>query len=100
MGKFQPARPVLDPRTSRDAEDEHTATGARARNCDVVLSFVGGGRTASEIAEFCHPFGIDLQETRRRLTDLKAAGTVVRGEAKRAANRGKRESVWRIAEKL
>lgn len=88
-----PASHTDDPQTSKEAEASHTNSGNRRRHCAVVLSAVEEhpGRTASELEQYV-PY--DLQETRRRLTDLRHAGKVDQGAARLAAGRTKRESTW------
>lgn len=91
-----PASHNVDPWTSHAAEREHTNTGVRGAHCAAVLELVirNPGFTASELEEVA-PF--DLQEVRRRLTDLKHADKVCQGEARKALGRRKAETTWWVA---
>lgn len=84
-----------DPSTSHVAALEHTQSGARDLHCEVVLRLVAAnaGKTASELAAMA-PY--DLQEVRRRLTDLKHIGDVRNGAPRRAHGRAKAEVTWWI----
>ena len=94
---YPPATHTSDPTTSHDAEREHTRSGARGRHCRIVLDLVERFpmETASEL-ELLAPF--DLQEVRRRLTDLKHAGYVVQDLPRLADGRRKAETTWRVLE--
>jgi hypothetical protein len=91
-----PASHTHDPATSHEAEHQHTRSGARGQHCAVVLEAVRAHpcRTASELERWV-PY--DLQETRRRLTDLLHAGDVIQGDPRTAAGRRKREVTWSLA---
>jgi len=90
---FPPATHRNDPETSRDAERAHTESGAREIHMNIVHGIVRTrpGLTARELEKFA-PF--DLQEVRRRLTDLKAIGKVRMGEARRIEGRSRAERTW------
>lgn len=77
---YPPASHKTDPWTSRAAEQEHTASGQREHNIERVLRAVqmARGATADDIAEAT---GLDVYETRRRLSDLKNSGRLVQGSA-------------------
>jgi hypothetical protein len=95
--KLPPASHTHDPSTSHDAEREHTESGARQRHLETVFELVLNypDRTASELASI-GPY--DLQETRRRLTDLMHLGRVRQCDARIADGRSKREVTWRICD--
>ena len=94
---WPPASHATDPHTSRDAEVAATESGSRSRHCDIVLAALaywsfGRGLTASELSERIDE--MDLQEVRRRLTDLKALGRVTMGPSRTVAGRRRAECTW------
>ena len=92
---FPPATHSGDAWTSHAAEREHTKSGARKKHCEVVygLVFRFPSRTASELEEHA-PY--DLQEVRRRLTDLKHADRVFQCGTRKRKNRLKTETTWSV----
>lgn len=90
-----PASHRDDPCTSKDAEAAVTCSGQRERNKRRVLGVVRAhpGLTALEYHER-HLSDMEKQEPRRRLTDLKNVGLVLRGESRRRAPGVKAECTW------
>lgn len=84
MTALPPASHRNDPWTSRVAERAHKAD--RRKNIDRVLAAVTErpGLTADDIATIT---GLDVYETRRRLSDLKNTGKLQQGPAVRQGNR-------------
>lgn len=74
--KDPPASHADDPETSKIAEQQHTESGKRHRNADLVLKLVreNPNCTANEIWELANDFEKhrlrDFYEVRRRLNDL------------------------------
>ncbi len=101
---FDFAAPIVhdcDPPTSAAAADRLTRTGARQRHAETVLAVVRRlpGRTAVELWDGCTDgeraeLG-EMQEVRRRLTDLQHAGHVVAGESRRCSVKGSSMVTWR-----
>jgi hypothetical protein len=96
-----PAAHTADPATSHEAAEQHTVSGRRAKHAAIVLELVRGnpGLTAvelwyvSERRQELH----EMQEVRRRLTDLLDAGKVRQGAARRCAWRGTSMVTWYAA---
>ena len=89
---------ATNPRTSFEAEFNHTLSGKRLTHCELVLSSLleRPGRTAEEYGERT---GLGRVEAARRLSDLKGAGLarMVRdAEGKKVIVRygGTSQSVW------
>lgn len=93
-----------DPPTSQAAADRHAKSGARQHNAAIVLRLVREfpGRTATELwqaaSEADQTRLVEMQEVRRRLTDLAHAGKVVQGAERVCAVRGSRMVTWAKAE--
>jgi len=85
-----------DPQSSHDALGRATET--RATHCRAVLGVVREcpRMTSAELQRWS-PF--DLTETRRRLTDLKNQGLVVREDGRKCRVSGKLACTWRAVEK-
>jgi hypothetical protein len=81
-----------DPATSRAAANDITKSGRRATDATKVHDAVRSlpGSTSTELAS---AIDMHLYAVRRRLTDLKAAGLVRRGDAVRR-NGANAESTW------
>ena len=94
------ANPVAhagDPSTSHAAAALVTETGTRARHAAAVLKLVREhpASTAIELMHAQTDTDLDEYQIRRRLTDLKAAGLVVPGEARVCRRRGTKMLTWR-----
>lgn len=91
-----------DPATSHAAADAVTRSGRRDRHCQLVLDLVRRhpGRTAVELWSMADLDAreelAELQEVRRRLTDLAATGRVVRGPSRNCGVRGSLMVTWWI----
>jgi len=89
-----------DPETSREAAERITRSGARGAHCRMVLAMVetDPNLTAGELWQRAGPVERaalkELQEVRRRLTDLLAAGKVSQGLPRPCAIRGAKAVVW------
>lgn len=92
---FARAAHAHDPITSLEAERDVTRSGQRATHCAIMLHEVrrNPGQTASDYAL---TLGWDLQEARRRLTDLGPLhrGLVRQGEPALRKGRTHREMTW------
>ncbi len=101
---FDFANPVVhadDPETSHAAAALMDRTGARQRHARMVLELVKQhpGMTAVELWEVAGEslqasLG-EMQEVRRRLTDLKRNGHVRDGEARVCRVRGTKQMTWK-----
>lgn len=105
FGTLDLANPVAhahDPDTSAEAAQRHTDSGAREAHARLVLRMVRAkpGRTACELwaeaTEFQRVVLVEMQEIRRRLVDLEAAGRVRKGEARTCRAKGTRQVVWEV----
>jgi hypothetical protein len=97
---LNPISHANDPATSREAAERITQSGARGAHCRMVLAMVAmdPNLTAGELWQRAAPSeqGVlkELQEVRRRLTDLLAAGKVSQGLPRPCAIRGAKAVVW------
>lgn len=96
-----PIAHTADPATSHEAAEVLTRTGRRQRHADAVLNLVKlyPGRTAVELWQFAGDWDLtaelkEMQEVRRRLVDLEAAGKVRQGPARKCSVRGTRQVTW------
>ena len=95
-----PATHATDPESSRVAEQRHTECGRRDAHSKLVLKMVKNfpARTAVELWEFADEAQkkalVELQEVRRRLTDLAARGLVVQCGEKICSVRGSLQVMW------
>lgn len=99
---FDYAAPIArdsDPASSHVAAREHTASGARARQCDLILALVRAhpDRTAAELAA-ASGGELDDVRCRKRLPDLRAAGRVVVSGQRRCEVAGRLMQTWRAAD--
>lgn len=91
---------TVDPPTSNEAAMRHVRTGKRELNSAIALTLVKAnpGKTASELFELATPCQRDklkeLQEVRRRLTDLLGEGKVKQGMTKICTVRNTRMVTW------
>lgn len=90
-----------DPATSKAAAKEHADSCRLKRNAGLVLEMVrrSPGATAAELWEYTANVWEreqlkELQEVRRRLTDLQAMGRVVAGEERACKVRGTMMMTW------
>ncbi len=89
-----------DPMTSIEALDSHEESGARSRNQRLVHYLVSRnpGCTAVEIWENADPTSREtlkeMQEVRRRLTDLERKGLVKVGAARKCTVRGTKQQTY------
>ncbi len=87
-----------DPETSHEAADKHEQSGRRDAHCRVVLAMVRRhpGATACELWELSDAKGElnEMQEVRRRLTDLLHRRAVRQGEARPCMVRGSKMVTW------
>lgn len=97
-----PASHTYDPPTSSQALANHEANGKRKRHANLVLWLVltNPGQTAVELWELA-PKDIqdelaEMQEVRRRLTDLQHAGLVRQSVARRCRVRGTSQVTWLV----
>lgn len=99
MDLVNPIAHAGDPSTSAEAADAVTASGKRQRNAERVLALVVKfpGMTAAELHALQGEF--ELQEVRRRCTDLLHAGRVVQGAARPCRVRGTRMVTWTVRAK-
>lgn len=88
-GPDNPIAHAGDPATSQAAAEAAKESGRRVLNMELTLAIVQKypGKTAGELWAEHTPEGFrgklkELQELRRRLTDLKAAGRIEQGEAR------------------
>lgn len=98
-----PAVHTNDPMTSYEALRKHEAQGKRGRHQSLVLRLIRDhpGLTACELWEVAsdairaelH----ELQEVRRRCTDLLARGEIVQGAPRHCRVRGSRQVTWIVA---
>jgi hypothetical protein len=88
-----------DPASSHEAADAIDRSGARGTHCAVVLDAVKAhpGLTSAELVE--HVPGLDLTETRRRLTDLKRAALIVREKPRVCSISRRKVETWRAVER-
>jgi hypothetical protein len=102
--RLPPSFHAVDPEPSRLAADAMEASGDRARHMRLVRGMVRrlpdltacelyGCATPAEAAELK-----EVQEVRRRLTDLQALGEVERSGQRACAIRGTTQSTWRATE--
>ena len=95
-----PASHTDDPPTSAEAEIEHTESGKRGMHSEIVLALVKRhpGSTAVELwhhaTETERAELVEMQETRRRLTDLYHAGLVRQCESRLCLARGTKQVTW------
>lgn len=92
-----PISHALDPASSAEAAREVTESGRRDTHCAMVLDAVRAnpGLTSAELAKL-RIGDLDMTEVRRRLCDLKAAGFIERGEARKCGVSGKKAVVWEV----
>ena len=99
-------RPIVhtgDPATSAEAAEKVTSSGRRGAHCRMVLDMVRRrpGCTAVELWEGANDLEqlalVEMQEVRRRLTDLLADGHVVQGAARACSVRGTSMVTWEVA---
>jgi hypothetical protein len=92
-----------DPQTSKDAAQHHYATGQRAKNATLVLRLLERhpGLTAVELweaATVAEQLQLkEMQEIRRRLTELAADKLAAPGDARICRVRGTRQATWNAA---
>lgn len=96
---FAPASRRTDPASSHLAEQEINKSGARQRQCDIVLWCVlrRNGATAKELAREAARRGIkdvDSYAFSRRLPDLEKKGLVQRGVLRECLVGGRRSVTW------
>ena len=89
-----------DPETSGEAADSHEASGRRDRHADLVFALVQAhpGSTGVELWDRAPPevkaeLG-ERNEVSRRLSDLRAAGSVLQGEQRRCSVAGTKQIAW------
>ena len=109
LGPSEPFKPTLganpvchtnDPPTSREAAVSHASSGRRAKHAKLVLALVMAhpGRTAVEL--YHHATADvkaelkEMQEVRRRLTDLQAAGLVRQGGQRKCSVKKTTQVIW------
>jgi hypothetical protein len=95
-----PVSHTNDPPTSREAATTHTLNGKRAKHAKLVLKLVTAkpGCTAVELYHHA-PADMqaelkEMQEVRRRLTDLHAAGLVCQRGQRMCQVKGTTQVVW------
>lgn len=99
-----PIAHVVDPSTSHQAARLMDSTGARGRHCREVLKLVkdNPGLTAGELWAACSAEQAEmlseLQEIRRRLTDLRHARQVKYGPKRECEQRRNPAVTWLVAE--
>ncbi len=96
-----PTSHTHDPPTSREAEEKITESGTREQHAARVLELVKQfpGLTAIELQHQQHGLNwLDEYQIRRRLTDLKAEGLVMQGEARACQIRGTKMVTWTVVE--
>ena len=93
QSEYQPAVHHSDPLSSYLAEDEMNRSGKRRTHRERVFAVVEAqpGLTAGEISRLTD---LERIEAARRLTDLKDAGRVVRGDA--TSRDGRLQCTWRL----
>lgn len=87
-----------DPVSSVEAAHEVSESGRRDNHCSIVFAVVKAhpGLTSAEIAHQVR-HEMDLTETRRRLYDLKNAGSVVQGDVRHCTLGSRRRMVtWSV----
>lgn len=88
-----------DPVSSHAAGDRHTASGARGRNCRLVLRLVQENPGLTSV-ELFHAQGfegdLDRHEVSRRLSDLWQAGHVNKGPMRDCSIKRARMVTWFI----
>lgn len=92
---FPPASRTDNPITSHLAEEAHTESGARGNHCLKLwrLIKINPGLTSSELAATLNwPF--DLQECRRRLSDLRHQEKVKTGRPRLGLTKHKEMTWW------
>ena len=99
-GHMQPAAHSRDPATSHEAAKRHTESGARGRNAALVM-FLVREHPASTAVELWELAGDairatlgEMQEVRRRLTDLEFAGKVKKGEQRACTIKKNKMLTW------
>lgn len=99
MQLLNPIAHNIDPETSHEAAEQHTASGRREYHGQIVLELVKRypGLTAVELWEMANPqvkaVLKEAQECRRRLSDLNGI-KVKQGPARKCSVKGTRQVVW------
>lgn len=90
---FSYASRATDPPTSREAEHDITASGARAQMAATALRLVREhpGLTSNELEALV---GVSDGRVRKRLVELEREGLIRRGEARVSRVSGKRNQTW------
>lgn len=88
-----PAARATDPETSRQAETEHTASGARAAQQQLAAQAVRSypGLTSLELSKRT---SMDRYVLARRLPECETGRAVRKGQARRCAVSGKTAVTW------
>ena len=83
-----------DPPTSHVAASEHTATGARGANAELLYAAIAAhpGLTCGELLDVC---GLDRAECSKRLSDLHAAFRIEAVAVRRCSKSGRPARTWR-----
>ncbi len=103
MSYSNPIAHAQDPASSHEAAREHTESGRRDTHCSIVLDAVRAhpGLTSAELVEHC--VGLDsaevLTEVRRRLTDLKDAGLILRRQPRVCTISKRKVETWWAVER-
>jgi len=101
-----PSSHAGDPATSAEAAQNHDASRRAAAHARLVLELVRKhpSSTAVELWSHCNEWDrfrlVEMQEVRRRLTDLHRAGRVHQGEARPCRVKGSRMVTWTVTESL
>ena len=103
MDSYKPKSHTSDPATSHEAARKHAESGKFARNKAVVLEMVRArpNCTATELWDGAsrndqYILG-EMQEVRRRITDLSQEGKIVCGPARACRIKGSSMLVWSVA---
>jgi hypothetical protein len=103
-GRNVPTTHTSDPVTSHQADEHHRASGKRDRHRVLVLSMVirHPGNTACELWQLATPeersiLG-EMQEVRRRLTDLHHMMDVKQTASRTCTVKGTTQTTWRVAD--
>jgi CRP-like cAMP-binding protein len=93
---------TLFPETSEDARDTHERSGSAMSARRAVLNLVGDhpGLTAVELWHHdrgSRTGGLTRHEVSRRLPELRKAGLVINGPARKCSVAGSRQMTWHAA---
>ena len=101
-GRSVPTTHTHDPETSHQADNHHRDSGKRDRHRVLVLGLVirHPGKTACELWALATPeekalLG-EMQEVRRRLTDLHHMTDVKQGNARTCTVKGTTQTTWDV----